>query len=180
LRGAAISLKNSGRSRRRALSPATLARVRNGRGAAVEVMTMSTSPTAPSVSSNGTAVPPSARASSWARAQVRMGVLAHLPGAHEEDGTPRERAQDPLGQLNRLERDGDGMTPDLRLRAHPLGHGEGLAEQALENWSHRLRRLGQRKRVLHLPRICGSPDIIASRLVATRRAWRRASPSTWV
>ena len=78
------------------------------------------------------------------------GELAHLPGAHEQDGAPRERGENLLGQLDGRERDGNGMTPDLRLRAYPLGDGERLAKQGVEGGPHRLRRLGQRERVLHL------------------------------
>ncbi len=42
------------------------------------------------------------------------------------------------------------MARDLGLRAHPLGHAEGLAEERVQPRADRLAGLGQREGVLHL------------------------------
>ena len=67
-----MSMKNSGRVPRPRTTRATISRVTIGFGAPVDVMTMSTAPSAVPSSSKGTAVPASARASSCARDQVRL------------------------------------------------------------------------------------------------------------
>ena len=126
---------------------------------------MSTLASAVGSSSHGTAVPASARASSWARAQravghvdreralldqVLGGQLAHLAGADQQHRAAVEAVEDLLGQLHRGEGDRDRVPRDLRLRAHALGHAEGLAEQRVQLRPDRLARLRQREGVLHL------------------------------
>ena len=70
-----MSMKNSGRPRRPCMTRWTMSRPIKGSGAPVDVMTISTAASAVESSSNGTAVPESVRAISWARAQVRLVTL---------------------------------------------------------------------------------------------------------
>ena len=67
-----MSMKNSGRPRRPCMIRATIAWLMTGSVAPVEVTTMSTLASAVCSSSHCTGVPLSARARSWARAQVRL------------------------------------------------------------------------------------------------------------
>src|SRR5712691_8629072 len=132
-----MSMKKSGRPRRLWTRGWTNSRRITGSGAPVEVITMSTVASAVASSSKGTAVPASARASSWARAQ-------------EEDGLAVEPREDLLRQLDRGERDGHRMPRDLRFRPHPLRNGERLGEERVKRGPDRLARLGERERILHL------------------------------
>ncbi len=100
------------------------------------------------------------------------------PRPRSSTALPSRLAEDLPRQLHRRERDGDGEPPDLGLRAHALGHAEGLAHEGVE---HRARPSGTpgpaRRRPSPAPGSGCSPTTIESRLAATRNAWRMASSS---
>src|SRR6266481_5825795 len=76
--------------------------------------------------------------------------LPHLPRSYEEDGAAVEPVEDLPRELDGREGHGDGMAPYLGVRAHALGHREGLAHQRVEHGSHRAAGLREREGVFDL------------------------------
>jgi hypothetical protein len=62
--------------------------------------------------------------------------LSHLPRPHEKDGASIEPVEYLPRELDGGEGHGDGMPPHLGVRAHALGHREGLAHQRVEDGAH--------------------------------------------
>ena len=123
-------------------------------------------------SDSGTARPPTAAASSWARARVRLTQVTVGAGrSRGTDGQPGHGAgpddQHPLAgqraalvgeQPVRHADQGASRAADAGLGLHPLADPERLLEQGVERGADGALTLGQRERVLDLAEDLALPD----------------------
>ena len=159
-------MRKSGRVRRAATAARTSATRTTGSGAAVQAITMSTSAITAAdllewhrgagqgrrqlAGAGRRAVGDVERHRALLHEEAR-GQLRHLARAHQQHRLAVQAAEDLPRQLHRGGGDGHREAAHLRLRAHALGHAEGLAHEGVEHGAHGAARLRQREGILHLP-----------------------------